>query len=189
MTFGPARTIAAGIGGVTLLTALVLFQQSNPLPPMMEAAAQDRAKPAEKPLHYLIEAGPERSGGLVPFVGNLSIWGRKTTHADARTEYSIRLEFGNFVHVLMQDVIVDFIEFATKIKDGGKSYDVQKPADETSICWRCRDEDGQLVTFFWQPKEKTWLVRGHPAKNLLEAMEEALKDIEAMKATKPRTPW
>ena len=141
------RTVYVLAGSVALALAAAILWWPDATPLLTPANAQEKARPADRPVRLLVEAGPARECAtqFALFKGN--VWGRRTTYSDNRVEYSVRFSVGNFATVLSAESVSDFVSFAKQVEEKRKDLQVQKPAKEAWIFWQTKDFEGSLRSY------------------------------------------
>lgn len=151
--------------------------------------AEEKAKRAERPIRLLVEAGPDRACETQSGFFKGHFWGRRTTFSDNRVEYSVRFSVAKFATVLSAESVSDFVGFAKHVEDNRKDIQAQKPAEEAWIKWQTKDVDGDEFQLSCSLADGVWIYDDVELHGLISVCEQALKDIEGIKANEARVPW
>jgi hypothetical protein len=152
-----------------------------------QADAQAGKKPPDRGVLTFLEIGPRRDlkGGEAP----AAAWGRRTTGADEKSFYTVRIDLGKQYHSFLADDLAEFVKRAKAIEAKRKGRKLPSGVQFQVVRWAIRDMGGKLVTFQGDPIKGTWALEMLGFDNLPEAIEQTLQDIETIKKTKPVLPW
>ncbi len=191
----------SALGGTAFLViAGIIWLGGHPT--AARAAQPANEKPAPKARFYLTETGPIRSfkqpadphrfGREKPV--DIPVQASRDVYPSGETLYYVTISFGKvYDRKLAADDVAALIKLDKQLK--GKKKSEAKEVTAAIVHWRCIiHEDGEKVSYqsLYHPlDEAIWYGRDRAklGPDFIPTLEQALKDVEALKAVKPSVSW
>lgn len=160
------------------------------LSPRPESVAQEKKKPDTRTVASVTESGPYRS-----YDTNFSVRAHRKSSDTGEVTLFIEVKAAQplagevFYFNILPESATAFLELHRKAVERNRTLVLAKSVEGARLEWSAKGYlTGDLTLINSWPLDD-WSWNSVPFKSAPEAFAQALKDVEALKANKPVTPW